>query len=84
MPQIERMIAKTRTDGFGSRQQDVNAKTSSIAVPIRFQGRVLACMDVSWIASAMTYDEAVEKFYPPLDAARSAVERQLAAEALVN
>lgn len=84
MQQIEWMIAKTRADGFGSRQQDVNAETSSIAVPIRFHGRVLACMDVSWIASAMSYDEAVKKFYPPLDEARCAVERQLAAETLVN
>ncbi|EGY02669.1 DNA-binding transcriptional activator MhpR [Nitrospirillum viridazoti Y2] len=84
MAQIEWMIAKARADGFGSRQQDVNAETSSIAVPIRFLGRVLACMDVSWIASAMTFDEAVKKFYPPLDAARCAVERQLAAETRVN
>lgn len=75
--QIDWMIAKTQADGFGSRQRDVNAKTSSIAVPIRSNGRVLACMDVSWIASAMPYEEAVEKLYPELDAARLAVEREL-------
>lgn len=84
MSQIEWMIAKTQADGYGSRQRDVNAKTSSIAVPIRSMGRVLACMDVSWISSAMTFDEAVKKFLPPLDEARLAVERELAAESLVN
>lgn len=77
LEQIEWMITRTRADGFGSRQRDVNAKTSSIAVPIRHNGRVLACMDVSWISSAMSYDEAVRKFLPALDAARTAVEREL-------
>lgn len=78
--QIDWMIEKTRADGFGSRQREFNAKTSSIAVPIRLNGRVLACMDVSWIASAMPHDEAVRKFFPALDATRLAVERELLAE----
>ncbi|WP_322966336.1 IclR family transcriptional regulator domain-containing protein [Sphingomonas fuzhouensis] len=75
--QIEFMVNKTRKDGFGSRQRDVNQKTSSIALPIRLGGRVLACMDVSWISSALSFDKAVATFLPSLQAACRTVETRL-------
>jgi len=82
--QINRMIDRTRTDGFGSRDRDVNSKTSSIAAPIRVGGRVLACMDVSWISSAMPFAEAIAQFYPALEGACRSVEQRLLKDTLLG
>jgi IclR family mhp operon transcriptional activator len=82
--QIEWMISRTRIDGFGSRHRDVNVKTSSIAIPIKLGDRVLACMDVSWITSAMSFEKAVAQFCPPLQSACRTVEERLLRSSLLD
>lgn len=74
--QIERMVRETRACGFGSRQREVHVKTSSIAVPLRHEGRVIACMSVVWIASAMDFSAAVQKCHPALARAQAQIERE--------
>lgn len=82
--QIEWMISRTRKDGYGSRNREFNSKTSSVAMPIRFGGRVVACMDVSWISSAMPFGKAVAQFAPALRAACQKVEDRLLEASLLD
>jgi DNA-binding IclR family transcriptional regulator len=72
-----RLIQRTRARGYADRQREIHAKTSSIAVPIRYCGRVVACMNVVWIASAMEFSQAEAKCYPALAAAQEKIEREL-------
>jgi IclR family mhp operon transcriptional activator len=82
--QIEWIISRTRKDGFGSRNREFNSKTSSVAMPIHFGGRVVACMDVSWISSAMPFSKAVAQFFPALQAACQKVEDRLLEASLLD
>ncbi len=71
---IQREIELTRKRGYGVRQREISAKTSSIALPIRAAGRVLACINVIWIDSAMNLDAAVARFHEPLRGAAKRIE----------
>lgn len=78
---IDWVVRQTRADGYGSRHREFNAKTSSIALPIRSEGRVAACMSVNWISVAMPLATAVERLLPPLARAVETVEQRLAESA---
>jgi len=74
---VHRMIEHTRARGFGSRQPKKRIRSASIAVPVRFGGRVIACVDVIWIASAIEFESAVRMFLPPLIRAQKRIEHEL-------
>lgn len=74
---IGRLLADTTRAGFGSRTEGINPRTASLSMPIRGNGRVLACLTVIWIASAMGFAEAVERIVPPLKRATSRIEAQI-------
>jgi IclR family mhp operon transcriptional activator len=64
---LSSMIDATRAVGYGRRVGEAFIpKTSSIAVPIRIDGGVAACLAVIWITSALTIEEAVARFLDPL------------------
>ncbi|MDR3512745.1 MAG: helix-turn-helix domain-containing protein [Caulobacteraceae bacterium] len=73
----DRLIHETQMQGFAARHREVHVKTSSIAVPIRFRDRVVACMNVVWIASAIEFSKASQQYYPRLAAAQERIEREL-------
>lgn len=79
---IDWVVEQTRADGYGSRHREFNAKTSSIALPIKLDGRVAACMSVNWISVAMPLATAVERLLRPLAQAVETVEKLLAAPGL--
>lgn len=74
--QMDRTIRETRTCGYAIRQREVHLKTSSIAVPLRYGDRVLACLNVVWIASAIEFNRAVQQCYPALAHAQERIERE--------
>lgn len=74
---LERIIQETRAQGYAARRREVHVKTSSIAVPLRYRDRVVACMNVVWIASAIEFHKAASQFYPALAAAQEKIEREL-------
>jgi len=64
---LERMVAETRTRGFASRTDgEYNPRTSSIAVAIIRDDRVLGCISIIWIRSALDAQEAVSQFAGPM------------------
>jgi IclR family mhp operon transcriptional activator len=64
---LERMVAETRTRGYGVRTEgEYNSKTSSIAVPIVRSSDVLGCISIIWIRTAMDPAEGIAQFAAPL------------------
>lgn len=75
---MQRLLADTKQAGYGFRTDGFNPHTASISVPILVDGRVLACITMIWIASALTFSEAVERYLAPLQRATAQIEAQLA------
>lgn len=64
---LERMLAETRSRGFGVRTEgEYNSKTSSIAVPIVKSSEVLGCISIIWIRTALEPAEAMQQFATPM------------------
>lgn len=78
---VRSLVAATRKKGYGERHGEVFAKTGAIAIPVRQRDRVLACLSISFIASALTPREAAARYLPQLRAAAAAIEGKLAASA---
>jgi IclR family mhp operon transcriptional activator len=60
------MIKAIQAKGYATQEREINPRTSGIAVPIRIDERVLGSISVIWIASALTMDEALQRFVQPL------------------
>ncbi len=69
---VKNLLSVTTRRGFGERQNDLVNKTSSIAVPLRHADRVLACLNITFISSALTPAEAAIRY---LDVMRDAARR---------
>ena len=77
---IRRLLSKTRTNGYGGRAGgEIYKKTGSISVPIFQSGHVLACLGISFIASALSPEEAASRYLVQLRDAAAAIERGCAA-----
>jgi IclR family mhp operon transcriptional activator len=76
---IRSLVAATRKKGYGERHGEVFAKTGAIAVPVRQCDRVLACLSISFIASALTPREAAARYLAHLRGAANDIESRLAA-----
>jgi IclR family mhp operon transcriptional activator len=62
------ILARTRQNGYGEnfRGWQQEEKIASIAVPIRSQQRVIGCLNLVYIAKAMTIEQAAQKYLAPL------------------
>lgn len=60
---LHAILEKTRKNGYGSNFQgwQLEQKIASIAVPVRSQERVIGCLNLVYIAKAMTIEQAAEK-----------------------
>ncbi|MBU1361111.1 MAG: MarR family transcriptional regulator [Gammaproteobacteria bacterium] len=71
---IGAILATTRKRGYGERKEDMFEKTSAIAVPVFLQGRLLACLNVTFIASVLTPEEAARRYLGLLQTAAREIE----------
>jgi IclR family mhp operon transcriptional activator len=78
---IRHMLAEVRERGYALRDPRVRPESSTIAVPIFEDGRVVATIGLTWFSSALTIDQAVARFLPPLQQASAEISQQLAATA---
>jgi len=70
--EIRKLLSQTRTRGYGLRHGQGDARTSSISVPIMQGKRVMACLCIVWIHSALPVSAAVNRYLGTLqDAART-------------
>jgi IclR family mhp operon transcriptional activator len=64
---LAQMIEETRMRGIAVRSAgEFRKQTASIAVPVMSEGRILACVSMIWIRSAMDVKRALEEFGAPL------------------
>jgi IclR family transcriptional regulator, mhp operon transcriptional activator len=66
------LLRDIRARGCALQDREINPKTSGISVPIVGQ-RLLGCVSMVWIASALTLEEAQQRFLTPLLTAASRI-----------
>ncbi|MCM2472398.1 helix-turn-helix domain-containing protein [Rhizobium sp. CG5] len=75
------MIAKIRSDGYAVERRSSYPQIAAIAAPIRHDERVLACLSIIWIPSAVKMQDGLERFLPALQRAQDAIEQKLKRDA---
>ncbi|HEY7608420.1 MAG TPA: helix-turn-helix domain-containing protein [Alphaproteobacteria bacterium] len=75
---VNALLAEVRRRGYGFREGGISAKTGSIAVPVMWRGRPLACINIHYILSAMTMEQVAERYLPAMRAAAAKIEKALA------
>jgi IclR family transcriptional regulator, mhp operon transcriptional activator len=78
-PRALRLILATRRRGYALRQGGpIWPHTGSLAVPVRARGRLLGCINVIWMARALSAEEGLSRCLEPLRETRGLIERRLA------
>ncbi len=72
------MIAQVRERGYATCDPLIDPRSSTIAVPVRENGRVVACLGLTWITAAMAPHKAVEQYVPRLFEIAEAISLELA------
>jgi IclR family mhp operon transcriptional activator len=72
------LLAQVRRRGYGFREGGISPKTGSIAVPVMWRERPLACINLHYILSAMTMEQVAERYLAPMRAAAAKIEKALA------
>ena len=60
------LLDAIRTKGFAVQDREINPKASGMAIPIRSDSRILGCLSLIWISSALTIAEAEQQLLPQL------------------
>lgn len=72
---VKNLVANTLKLGYGERHDDWMVKTGAISIPLSHEGRVLACLNITFIASVMTTREAAGRYLQKMVAAARKIER---------
>lgn len=75
--QIRHIIEGVRAQGFAMCHPSAEQKSSTIAVPVRDNGRVVACLGLTWIAAAMPRHRAIAQYVPLALETAAAISRKL-------
>jgi len=75
---LNRILAQTRANGYGQRFKEFMVETGSIAVPIRSAERVVGCVNITFIASALTPKQAAARYLGPMNQAAQGIEARMA------
>lgn len=75
---VRRMLAEVHERGYALRDPRVRPDSSTIAVPVFEDGRVVATIGLTWFSSALTVEKAVQRFFEPLQQASAGISQALA------
>ncbi|WP_233836753.1 helix-turn-helix domain-containing protein [Paraburkholderia sp. ZP32-5] len=75
--QVRRILHENTRRGYAVRVGEIQANTTSLAVPVRVGGEALGALTVSYLNSAMTLQKAEALLLQPLLKVADEVERQL-------
>lgn len=78
-PYLDYMLAQTRALGMGFRREGFRPHTMSLSAPIRAEDRIIACLTLIWITSAMSFEKALEHHSGDLLNAASQISKELSA-----
>ncbi|MDI4655338.1 helix-turn-helix domain-containing protein [Xanthobacter autotrophicus] len=65
------------TNGYALEQRSDYPRATVVAVPIRYGGRVLACIDIVWVSRAVELRDGLNQFLPALQRAQAKIEDSL-------
>jgi IclR family transcriptional regulator, mhp operon transcriptional activator len=71
---VAAMLEAVRANGFAIQDREINPKATGMAIPIRLGSRILGCLSLIWISSALTIAEAEQQLLPPLRSVAQRVE----------
>jgi len=76
---LNNLILRTQRKGFGENFMNWNKeeRIASIAIPIRSDEKLIACLNLVYIAEAMKIDAAAEKYLPAMNRVRAKIEDAL-------
>ena len=81
---VARLLGIIRRNGYGThhrtRHTENPGKTSSISAPIFRENRLVGTLTLIFFASAMTMEQAIEQFAPPMKVAALAISNKLTGE----
>jgi IclR family mhp operon transcriptional activator len=61
---VNSMLRTVLDNGYGHRFGEFMPETGAIALPITYRDRVMACLNITFIASALTPEQAAERHLP--------------------
>jgi IclR family mhp operon transcriptional activator len=71
---VARILMSTRANGYGQRfGENFMRETGSIAIPIRTRKRLIACLNITFIASAITPRQAADRYLAAMRRTASAI-----------
>jgi IclR family transcriptional regulator, mhp operon transcriptional activator len=68
------LLDAIRAKGFAVQDREINPKTSGMAIPLRDGSRILGCLSLIWISSALTIAQAERQLLPPLRSMAQGIE----------
>lgn len=81
---LEAILARARKEGYDrTTAADQEEKIASIAVPLRSEQRVIGCLNLVYMASAMTIEQAAEKHLPALQRVAKQIEEGVESQAIL-
>ncbi|ACM40063.1 helix-turn-helix domain-containing protein [Agrobacterium vitis] len=78
------LINKVISDGYAVEQRNSYPLIAAIAVPIRYDNRVLACLSIVWLPRAVKLQDGITQFLPALKRAQSFIEQKLLDDASIE
>ena len=74
---LEKILEECRDLGVGFRREGFRSGTMSISAPVVFRKRVIACLTMVWIKSALSFESAVASYREPLIEAANRISAQV-------
>lgn len=76
---LDNLLRRVRNKGYGENYKnwDIEAKVAAIAVPVLFHGRLLGCLSLVYMASAMSIEQAAERHLGSLQRTAERLEAEL-------
>jgi IclR family transcriptional regulator, mhp operon transcriptional activator len=71
---VAKFLDAIRVKGFAIQDREINPKATVMAVPIRVAERILGCLSLIWISSALSIAEAEEQLLPSLRSVAQKIE----------
>jgi IclR family mhp operon transcriptional activator len=74
---INSMLRTVRNNGYGHRFNDFMPETGAIALPIKYRDRVMACLNITFIASALTPEQVAERHLSEMQESVRTIEEEV-------
>jgi IclR family mhp operon transcriptional activator len=76
-PQLQAMLKKTRQQGYALRAPGIRPVSGTLALPIMEGPRVVATVGMTWMTSAISDTQAIERYLQPLQALSEEISERL-------